>query len=143
MAESLDQLDTDGCIGFHIFSSLLDSCDQQPDVIPAIQHQGYHLLVHDEFSLPNLIQHAFGHMGEADDGVQRKESGRALDGMGSPKDGVDIVGRGSAALFDFQERRLHRCQQFAGFLDEGMACGLEIHRLRRLKAEGHPRCYLD
>ncbi|MCY1341410.1 hypothetical protein D9M68_119020 [compost metagenome] len=116
-------------------SAVFDRGQQTAEVVAAGQQQRQHGTVQLLLAIAHFIQQAFHDMGEADQRLQAKQTGRALDGVGGAEDCIDPVGI-AAAGFDVQQRFFHRRQQLAALLHEGAACLVQVHARPPQAAEG-------
>jgi hypothetical protein len=90
---------------------------QRFDVVAA-QQQGCHQFVaNGQRAGAHAVQHVFHHMGEGHHMVQAEQSAGAFDGVGSAKDGVDLLGLVLCCL-QCQQGTLHVFEQLAALGDK-------------------------
>ncbi len=93
--------------------------DQAFDVIPALQQILDECFTDRQLLVAHLIEQILDDVGEADDGLQAKQAGGALDGVGCPEDGADELAI-VRLVFQRQQCGLHLLEQLTCLGDVGL-----------------------
>ncbi len=94
--------------------------NQQRNMIATLEQQLDQVTIYRQFAFSQLVEHILDHMGEGHDGVEAKQPGRTLDGMGSAEQGIDGIVILQWLVFELQQDIFHFLQQPAAFFDIGL-----------------------
>jgi hypothetical protein len=88
-----------------------------PQDVAGGQKGVHHLRAQGQFFLAQAVQQAFQHMGDAGHVGEAEGAAAALDGMGGPKDGVEVF-QGRGVHVQVEQQVFHVRQVFRGFLEK-------------------------